>query len=398
MKAFLATLFRFLVVVLIILMPLSGGDSPIKWMTYLIWSALSLLSLLFVVSELRGKNFSILFCLLFVSLLITLSVNVVFSQTAGILETTVVLFSIPIIYAISIAFSTRERIIRFSQIMLFLCLIHSLVAFQQMVFGVDLVWGNPLAGGRPTGLFSWGAPVVGSFLGVAMSFYYLLPKEEIQRFKWTSIYLVSFLALVLSGNRSLLIIQVLFFMFHFLFYLSLRSKITVFAVTSLVVLFSLPYIKSSSQVLTQNQLYRLSSLGPRLIEEQKTKRIATWIQTYHMVKDRPIIGYGWGGYSRVSDDYLHYAIPSEGVMPHPHSFVLDVLYGFGVLFGGGGLIALWLSGIRTDYLSRDGKYFSLMVLIGFASPLNVTHGLASFWWLMLMVVVFGFANTKRGYV
>ncbi|MDA9855253.1 O-antigen ligase family protein, partial [Paracoccaceae bacterium] len=178
-----------------------------------------------------------------------------------------------------------------------------------------------------------------------------------------------------------------------------NSKHTLFLILSLILAATtiLPMLitvlielSSSVGFLSENQIYRINSLGGAIIEEQRFKRVATWLQTVCMVETSPFIGYPIGSYSQYLPEFFNCAPVSEGVMPHPHSFVLEILVIFGITGGTLLLITLWLLILNANQ-KNSGNNFSFLVCVGFLSPLNMTHGIVSLWWLFLLSILIGVA-------
>jgi hypothetical protein len=267
-------------------------------------------------------------------------------------------------------------------ILMILIILNISDGIYQYIYGIDFLYSNPTLGGRLTGMFSWGAPVLGSFLG--FFFFVIFFFYENNKIKLLLLFTVIFVMFILSGNRSMPIAALLgFFIGAFYsgknkkFYLNMNISFIIL----LTIVFSLMFVYLS-QILGDHISSRLMSLTGSIWEEQQTKRIATWIQTYHMIMDNLFLGVGFGNYSYVLENYLYFVPDSEGSMPHPHQFHLDFIASGGIIAFS--ILCIYIYNLYTSTIKliSNSKYkmINIMILFIIFSPLNVTHGLISLWW------------------
>ncbi len=293
------------------------------------------------------------------------------------------------------AFRTVQQLFSFYKLIQALVVIIVACSVYQMLTGMDPIFSNPLAGGRITGPFSWGAPVVGSFLGLVFASLYVWVKQGyFVAYAVASLTTLAFI--VLGGNRSVLVIIIVAYLF-ILFSKPLFSA-SMHQVGLIIVLsvFGLLYGVGSAQFegVSGNVEYRLNSLlSGQVVGEQKTKRIATWRQSLCMVEDFPLFGVGVGRFEEELDNYLECSPESEGSMPHPHQVHLEILSTTGIF---GLLIFLMYSAkvfqisVLRQWGSLEGK-FALITVFIVLSPMNVTHGLVSLWWAVSCFIMIGLA-------
>jgi hypothetical protein len=276
-------------------------------------------------------------------------------------------------------------------ILMILIILNIFDGIYQYIYGVDFVYSNPPLGARLTGMFSWGAPVLGSFLG--FFFFVIFYFYEDNKIKLLLLFTVFFVMFILSGNRSMPLVSLLgFFIGAFYsgknrkFYLKMNLSFIIL----LTIIFSLMFVYLS-QILGDHISHRLVSLTGDIWEEQQTKRIATWIQTYYMILDNLFLGVGFGNYSYILENYLYIVPESEGSMPHPHQFHIDFIASGGILAFS--ILCLYMYNLynSTIKLVANSKYkmINLMILFIIFSPLNVTHGLISLWWGVVLFTGIG---------
>lgn len=385
---------HFFVLSLLVFLPFAGNGSPIFGLFYLAWAVLIICSTLYMAEGVKDGKFSSLFTIAIIFVLGLLAlIKGVHNPHTNVVETVSIIFAIPLVHLLANVYDDERLRVSLAIFVLTISCIHGIAGIEQLISGRDILWGNPPPGGRPSGLFSWGAPVVGSFTGIGLLFYYCLPKVLRQKKIFISVYIFLLFVILISGNRSILIIHVVILVLHLIFK-SKQPGITILIISASVIFIGpiflefLFVIASKVSFLSENQLYRLSSLAGGIIEEQKSKRIATWIQTFCMIADSPWVGYPIGGYQNYLSNYLYCAANSEGIMPHPHSILLELLVMFGMFIAALLTFVTWYLLLRS-YRSNPDIRFSMYVAVGFISPLNMTHGLVSFWWIILLSIIVG---------
>lgn len=184
------------------------------------------------------------------------------------------------------------------------------------------------------------------------------------------IFLVEFIALLLYGNRAILLNIVFFIIYKFAFS-SKNKKIVVrnsliFAVSGIILFGVLQNIFSMIGDLVTTYGIQSRTLAMLSGESffESTERLELWDISLNMIKDNPILGYGFGG------EYYHIAIKYGAAMDeatgafHPHNGILQLLVDFGVI--GGFFITLccvrpfW--GLRRTI--KDDTTFDLILIFG----------------------------------
>ena len=179
----------------------------------------------------------------------------------------------------------------------------------------------------------------------------------------------------------------------------LTYRVTALVITIFIVIANfetLILFLSNTLGLSNNLVNRIISLSGNIIEEQQTKRIATWLQTVCMIDERPFLGYGIGKFEFHFSNFLGCALNSEGVMPHPHNFLLDIFVAFGIFGGGALIVIIWCIQGLSAMQQRNISRFPLVIMFTLASPLNVTHGLASLWFASVLFLIIGLSLNVNG--
>lgn len=385
----------YLFIFFILMLPHSGINSPIQKMYQVIYVYIVLsgaaFSLMHYLNKTKYANLSIATNLI-VSIIFASCVNGVLRfGTINIYDFMSVasVFYIPI-YMVT-TFRVTLDIKKVYYAIATLVVLNILDGLYQYFAGVDLLYSNPLAGSRLTGMFSWGAPVLGSFLGFYLFVvFYFFERKKNYLICSMAIFILMF---ILSGNRAVPLLALIGLAVGSFYsgmnkYFYMKMNIFLMIIASLA--FSIYYVQIT-QLLGDHISSRILSLGGSIIEEQATKRIATWIQTYHMITDNLLLGVGFGNYSMVLHDYLYFSPISEGDMPHPHQFYLDFLASGGILTFVS--LALYIFVIYREALKKmqNSKYklINIMIFIIIFSPLNVSHSVISLWWGVTMFTGIG---------
>lgn len=253
-------------------------------------------------------------------------------------------------------------------------------SWYQWLNGTDFLFGNELLGGRVTGPFSWGAPVVGSFLVASFGLTWSWSSKISYRIFLLSIFLPTML---LTGNRAFyLIFLSLVFVINYSY-----QKLLVAAILVLVLSFNFSSLIEALP-LNDSLIYRLTSLEfSTLFEEQSGKRLATYIQTLNVIRDFAFFGVGPGNFEYMHGFYLG-DFQGEGVMPHPHQVYLDLLVNFGIF---GAVIIVY----RFARLLKYASFIARWGILVFLSPFNVTHSIKDNWWTILLLVPIVFYTERR---
>lgn len=389
-----------LVIILILLLPLSGVGSPIKALYVLVFLVAGVVG--FILCLIRAVNFRDGFAIatigFAISIILSSSYNISryeLSSARDLVAFVLVVFLPFLVYS-----AVKEAWHKTTIVYVFFitAILNFAVGIIQLIQGVDPVFGNPPVGGRMTGYFSWGAPVVGSFTGAVVPLIYgrfLRGAGGVH-----ALFLVAFYVIILvGGNRSMLVSALVGHIVVALFFSSGSRKVLwgellvifagVFFLGSLLFVYAQEYLSS-------NVLSRIVSLGGDIIEEQKSKRIATWVQTICMISDHPYFGVGYGNYEVTLPQYFSCALMSEGSMPHPHQVYLDLLSTLG--FVGFLIFCVYCTSLFFIALSCNNesrRVEGLLIIFIFFSPLNVTHGLISLWWAIIVFTLVGLVLVNK---
>lgn len=386
----------FIIVILICMVPFSGNNSPFKYPYQLLvvvagFGGVIILNMYLQHKERWKRDFAFLIISIFVIILLSILFNLGIYSLEGLFDAFSLCLSLLVCVSVAHVIDTEAKKEFIYKCLLVLVFLNFIFGLLQLYFGADIIFGNPPIGGRISGLFSWGAPVVGSFAGLVFPLIVYLFIDHWRKFV---AYFTFFICVImLGGNRSLLIADVLTLVFILLFSKNYKKYSILFVFfIACIVIFIVPYVLLNMQDLfSDNLLYRLDSLGGDIIEEQKGKRIATWIQTYYMVLDNPFFGVGPGNYKASIVAYLHVVNNSEGVMPHPHHVYLDIISILGVIgFSFFIILASYLIYLSKKYINNEKVLIeNLLIILIIFSPLNVTHGLVSSWWSFLCFMMLG---------
>lgn len=184
------------------------------------------------------------------------------------------------------------------------------------------------------------------------------------------IFLVEFTALLLYGNRAILLNVVFFVIYKFAFSSKNANVVIrnsfILAVFGIIIFGALQSVFSMiGDIMTTYgiQSRTLAMLTGESIFES-TERLELWDISLNMIKENPILGYGFGG------EYYHIAYKYGGSMEdvtgafHPHNGVLQLIVDFGVI--GGGLITFFCIrpfwGLRRKI--KDDVTFDLILIFG----------------------------------
>lgn len=381
---------------LAVFLPLSGNNSPIKYPYQLIFFITGLIGFIYVLKlglkeKGRLRDISILIAIIVFSNCLSGLFNFSTYSIEGSIDLLGFIIAVPVSLVVALSLKTEKRKKNLYTIFMTLVVVNLILGILQLVLGQDIIFGNPAIGGRISGLFSWGAPVVGSYAGLVFPIivYFFLDDKR----KLTFALLFFAIVILLGGNRSMLIVD-----FITLFFLLLFSKqhrkyaINFILFFSLILAITLPIlIIYMQEYLSSNVMYRLTSLGGQLLEEQKTKRLATWAQTLCLVADNPILGVGFGNFKSVMVEYLYCAPVSEGQMPHPHHVYLDIMSSSGLA---GSLSVIFftlyiLIQTKLNIKNQNIRIENYLIILIIFSPLNVTHGFASTWWSVMCFIMIG---------
>lgn len=391
--------FKYLILItLVFMVPLSGNNSPVQLPYKLLLFLFSCYAYIYALNFAITKNglfkyLSIIILFVFSSNVIGAFLNINTYSFEGGLDLVGFLAVLPIPLMVASVLTTEYRKRILYKLIFFLVVVNFILGLFQLFLGKDIIFGNPPISGRISGLFSWGAPVVGSYVGLVFPLivYFYIEK----RLQFTVALVFMAIVIMLGGNRSMLIVVVFTILTLLLLFSEYRRYSLIFIASISTLLFvTIPLVLAFlPEYFSANLVYRITSLGGDILQEQQTKRIATWIQTLCMISDYPIFGVGIGNYKVVIIDYLNCAINSEGQMPHPHHVYLDIISSQGIL----GFVLLSILAIGILFLTKrrikqsSVRIENYMIVLIIFSPLNVTHGLASAWWSFMCFVMLGIA-------
>lgn len=254
----------------------------------------------------------------------------------------------------------------FYRFLFLLLIIFSLDSMVQGVIGIDLLGNTLVAGGRVTGPFTWGAPVIGNFL---MAFFFV-PELVLKSRKIKAlVYLLFLLVIFLAGTRGAML-QVIFCVF--LLVLSIRYKILLGLALVLISLYIVPIINENIQSPALSRVLQLSSINETIIYESRgSGRIPFWVEYLpKMAEQFGVWGAGLGGLEK-------YLMKIGSPYIHPHSLYLEIWLSFGI-FG-----SLFLF-VFLVLLFKAGNQISRLILFSFWGPFNMLHSVFDFYWAIVL--------------
>ncbi len=134
---------------------------------------------------------------------------------------------------------------------------------------------------------------------------------------------------------------------------------------------------------------RINTL-PDIIQEQKSKRIAVWIQSFYLINDNLFFGVGLGNFEREVLNYLNYVGHSE-ILPHPHHLYIDILSTLGII--GFFIIFIYILILIVYYVNNTiSSFLALYILFG---PFTMSHSFTGLWFVLTYFIVIGIVIIKK---
>ncbi|PMO62644.1 hypothetical protein BCT06_01295 [Vibrio breoganii] len=266
-------------------------------------------------------------------------------------------------------------------------LIYAIYLFGDYNFNVNTVLDNnnnalPLITNRR---FAGYIALLGALIGT----YRLFHSDKIINFNWVSILAISNFSMIiwLGGRGAIISYFVMISMFIGFDYYFRGNKLTSISVINWISLILLSLILTSPlNVFSWNGGVRFG-FGSDLYESAEAfggPRVEQWYEAFIMFIEQPWLGYGPGSYRFLSEFGLNYGFN------HPHNFILQILFEFGVvgLFCIGTYLALLA--VKSLFLLQKTKDESLDLSIIMIGGL-IVHGLVSgplFHAQPVMIIVF----------
>lgn len=377
---------------IVILLPLSGNNSPIKSLYQAIFVTCGFIGFYLTITKIKSDrlSFSAIIMAALSAVLLSAFFNLANYSISSVADLSGFIVSIFLVILVREVVRSESRKKHVYLVFAFLVAINFALGIVQLINGEDIIFGNPPIGGRISGIFSWGAPVVGSYVGVVFPVIMLFADKK----KWlTALVIIFSIIIILGGNRSMLIVDLLSFFFVMLLFRKHRKYALIFiGCAAAILVVSLPImLVLIEEYFSANLLYRIASLGGDILKEQETKRLATWAQTACLINDNLFLGVGFGNYKFEMVKFLHCAPISEGKMPHPHHIYLDIVSSIGLLgsFMFISLISYIVHKTRKLIKEVNVRAENYLILLIVFSPLNVTHGFVSTWWSIMCFTMIG---------
>lgn len=170
------------------------------------------------------------------------------------------------------------------------------------------------------------------FFGTTSSIYFYLKTKKNINLLFS---IIIFLALILTGDRSPIIFQIIFFSFLFIFYKGNKKKIALIILTTL----SLGIIIFKNNSYLDNRINYFSERidnHSNLYEAFKsTPWGAHYILSVRIGNDRPLIGYGIGSFKKICKEPKYedktLAKGYNNCSNHPHNIYLEIYSELGIL-------------------------------------------------------------------
>jgi len=194
--------------------------------------------------------------------------------------------------------------------------------------------------------------------------------------------------IILAGSRGPLVCQGACVILYFILYLK-NGRHKVLIIIASIIMISL-FIAFYRQIIMMiGSLFGKSGKGMRVITAiieggftNDSGRSEIWKAAIDMIRQHPILGYGFMGSRHVISNVI--------VAGYPHSIILEMLIDFGVIVGGVILIAMFVCTVRMLF-SRGNEQWRELFLIFFSSSCGLFFSL-TFWsvpsfWICLALAV-----------
>lgn len=238
--------------------------------------------------------------------------------------------------------------------------------------------------------------LVPGFYLSTLGFIYIILFFKLTNYKNQKIYLNIFLVLnlifiILSGERSSMIIALLFLTIYFLSQkISFKKKILNIFVVFILMIASINLIPTTKERF--QDLRNWSSLDSSIFKSiLKTEWGAHYQVAYKMIIDKPFFG---SGIRTFRNECKSFEIDERGCSTHPHNYILEIMSETGIIF-----LILFLFFIYKFIFENfkknktDLNFYFIFIFLSFLFPFRPTGSIFSSWygsffWILIMFILF----------
>jgi exopolysaccharide production protein ExoQ len=231
--------------------------------------------------------------------------------------------------------------------------------------------------------------VLGSMMVLSSLTFFLLPKENLNLYKWTGVFLSIFLMVLSTSKTSIVLSFVLILIIIFYKNFRWQGKISViFTNIGILILGCLAVF-----VLTY-WIELLTGLGR---DPSLTGRTPIWGYALTRLMERPLLGYGRGAFWAPNSQYAVEAGQAIGgwIPPHGHNGLVDLALDVGLIGLSLFLISyftVFLRALKQAYGTKNPEELWSLVYLTFLAMNNVTESCllygANLYWVLFITVVF----------
>lgn len=347
-----------------------------------------------------------LFIFCFINILVSLTAENTFVS----LKNSLTYLRFPIfLIAISFFFKKNFRLLNLLYYSLFFTiLVMCYDACFQFFTGKNIVGYLSNSRYRVSGLFR-DEFILGSFLArvtpILLAIFYVVKEKKI-KISVILLCMLSYLTIILSGERTSTAIITIFYLLYFIFIINVSNKVKLYLLVGIV--FSLYFTIFSSHSLktrfistTQDQVIGIFFNKENLdIGKYNNQHIKHLMVSYEMFKEKPIFGHGNKMFQEIC--YTKYYVDDGRCSTHPHNFTAQIAVENGLV----GLAIyltlffyLLLTFFKIDRKKNGGLAIALLSVIVYLSPIfpsgNFYNNLMSIFLYFPIAIYFTFLESKN---